>query len=137
MKLKDMKFKIVLPEGKTYIVGWDQIFGYEGEDCGVFARIPSPKDRIPWKDILLTKNSGYGFDGINEDIDIEVISDSSSIPDEPKLSWNDVTDICLKICGRGTKQSDDKIYCPHRDCNRRIHQDGKGPIIINESDFDD
>lgn len=69
MKLQDMKFKITDKKYNTVvIVGWDDIFGYEGEQCGVFART---RDR----DICLTHNSGYGFKGLNDNIDIEVIDE--------------------------------------------------------------
>lgn len=66
MKLKDMKFRVV-KDGKEHIFGWDAIFGYEGEDCGVFARVQDADD------ITLTNNSGYGFKGINADLEIEVV----------------------------------------------------------------
>ena len=67
LKLKDMVFRIKDVKGAVHDFGWDSIYGYEGEQCGVFARIESDND-----DLILTNNSGYGFKGINGDLEIEV-----------------------------------------------------------------
>lgn len=69
MKLADMRFRVIR-DGVPFEFGWNDIFGYEGETCGVFARVASPTRFRD--DIRLTSNSGYGFKGINGDLEIEV-----------------------------------------------------------------
>ena len=72
MKLANMRFRAKDTDGKIREFGWRDIFGYEGEVCGVFARIQTPDIHDLGGDIDLTYNSGYGFKGINGDLEIEV-----------------------------------------------------------------
>lgn len=71
MKLKDMRFRMTDPEGNTYEFGWDKIYGYEGEVSGVFIRECSLAARKADMNTL-TLNSGVSFDGINEELVLEV-----------------------------------------------------------------
>lgn len=69
MKLSEMQFKVTdKTTGESYVFGWEDIFGYEGESwlCGVYAR-------NGWKDIRLTYNTGDDFSGVNENLDIDVV----------------------------------------------------------------
>lgn len=74
MKLKDMRFR-VKQNGQEIVFGWKQIWGYEGEVCGVFA---TDKDNQCKGTVTLTNNSGYGFKGINEDLEIEVFEEKEN-----------------------------------------------------------
>lgn len=72
MELKDFKFKITNKKtGESAVLTFDDIYGYEGEDCGVFIRI---SDNIPdsLSGVAVNHNSGYGFKGLNEDLEIEL-----------------------------------------------------------------
>lgn len=72
MKLKDMRFKVTDNEtGKSYVVGWSDIYGYErgSSESGVFAKISK------YSSIRLTSNTIGGFYGVNEDLDIEIVRD--------------------------------------------------------------
>lgn len=73
MKLVDMKFKAIMPDGKEYFFGWKDVFGIEDGtgDKSVFGVYANTLQG----DIKLTHNSGWTPNaGINEDIEIEVIS---------------------------------------------------------------
>lgn len=48
-------------DGKEFQFTLNDLYGYEGEDCGVF---------ISGLGIALNYNSGYGFEGMNPDIEI-------------------------------------------------------------------
>lgn len=117
MKLSDMRFKITdKKKNITCIVGWDRIYGYEGEECGVFVRL----DESTLSDLCLTSNSGYGFEGINEDIDIEVMSVGEVLDQvvikETELTDEQVEEICIKKCGTCLKMSDGSILCIAQSC---------------------
>lgn len=71
MKLKDMMFRMVDPEGKPYEFGWDKIYGYEGEENGVFIHGCSMSASKADMDTL-TLNSGWLDEGINEELELEV-----------------------------------------------------------------
>jgi hypothetical protein len=47
--------------GESFTFTFDDLYGYEGEECGVF---------IHGSGIALNYNSGYGDDGMNPDLDI-------------------------------------------------------------------
>lgn len=47
--------------GEDFQFSLDDLYGYEGEECGVF---------IGETGIPLNFNSGYGFEGMNPDIEI-------------------------------------------------------------------
>ena len=47
--------------GKTFAFTFDDLYGYEGEKCGVFIRGTGA---------ALNFNSGYGFDGMNSNLEI-------------------------------------------------------------------
>lgn len=47
--------------GKAFAFTLDDLYGYEGEKCGVFIRSVG---------IALNFNSGYGFDGMNPQLEL-------------------------------------------------------------------
>lgn len=74
MKLKDIKFRFTDEKGIAHTFGWNDIYGYESvgglfglEQSGVFARLDGTDNSI-----ALTYNSGNGFNGINEDLDVDL-----------------------------------------------------------------
>ena len=67
--------KFVITKGtsnESAIISLNDLYGYEGEVCGTLIRydIDIPNGL---KGEMINYNSGYGFKGINEDIDIEII----------------------------------------------------------------
>lgn len=75
MKLKDFRFKLTNIETKeSAILSFDDIFGYEGEDNGVF--VCHDRKHIPesLQDEAINYNSGYGYMGLNEIWDIEYVT---------------------------------------------------------------
>jgi len=73
MRLDEFKFKVTDKEsGASAVLSFNDLFGYEGEECGIFIR--HDLDHIPdeLKDKAINYNSGYGHNGINEDIDIKI-----------------------------------------------------------------
>lgn len=71
MRLEDFRFKLT-KDGETFKAGFDDLQGYEGEDCGIFISYASktaPKSLIGEKVI---DNSGWGLNGVVDGWEIEV-----------------------------------------------------------------
>lgn len=71
MRLEDFRFKLT-KDGETFIAGFDDLQGYEGEDCGIFISYGSktaPKRLVGEK---IVDNSGWGLNGVVDGWDIEV-----------------------------------------------------------------
>lgn len=58
-----------LKSGKEFRFTLDDLYGYEGEENGVFIR---------GKGIALNYNSGYGFSGMNPELEIYDVKISNS-----------------------------------------------------------
>lgn len=71
MKLKDMRFKITNENGCSFVIGWDDIFGSDKEKPGVYSYVQH--GQYTENIIQLSRNSVYGFGGLNDKLDIEVI----------------------------------------------------------------
>lgn len=71
MRLEDFRFKLT-KDGETFIAGFDDLQGYEGEDCGIFISYGSktaPKRLVGEK---IVDNSGWGLNGVVDGWEIEV-----------------------------------------------------------------
>ena len=79
MKVKDLKFKITDANGESIVIGFDDLYGYEGEVCGVLIRydtIENQNDKFGTT--MVNYNSGYGFRGLDEDFaecDVEIVEE--------------------------------------------------------------
>ena len=74
MDISDFKFRITNKTTKeSIVIGFNDIFGYESEVCGVFIR--HDLDDIPesFKDACINHNSGYGCNGLNTIWDVEAV----------------------------------------------------------------
>ena len=73
MRVDEFKFKVTKKStNESAIISLNDLYGYEGEVCGTLIRydIDIPNGL---KGEIINYNSGYGFKGINEDVDIEII----------------------------------------------------------------
>ena len=71
MRLEDFIFKLT-KDGETFKACFDDLQGYEGEDCGIFISYASkaaPKSLIGEK---VVDNSGWGLNGVVDGWEIEV-----------------------------------------------------------------
>ena len=83
VKLEDFRFILRRNGIETEALSFDDIFGYEGESCGVFLREEKCKPfndavadgLIPYEKDLpkLNANSGYGFCGICPGWEVKVM----------------------------------------------------------------
>lgn len=70
MRIDDFKFRVTHKRsGKSAILTLNDLYGYEGEVCGILIR---PDLDVPeeLRGEVLVYNSGYGFNGGNDEFDI-------------------------------------------------------------------
>lgn len=74
MNIKDFKFKLSR-DGKSAILTFDDLYGYEGEVCGVLIKWGKEYDYIPYEfqGELINENSGYDYKGLDESWDIDYV----------------------------------------------------------------
>lgn len=63
MKIKDLRLKVTDEDGNWIIIGFEDIYGYEGERNGVFLY---RDDESKFKYDVVNYNSGYGDNGLHE-----------------------------------------------------------------------
>ncbi|AKN33762.1 hypothetical protein Ccar_24225 [Clostridium carboxidivorans P7] len=88
MRADKFKFKVTNKKtGDSAIISLDDIYAYEGEVCGVLIGYDESELAKEYGDdykarpyipnslagIAINYNSGYGFKGINEDLDFEYV----------------------------------------------------------------
>lgn len=74
MNISEYRFKITNKiTGESAIIDFDDLFGYEGEECGVF--IKNGVDHIPItiQNEAINYNSGYGYKGLNNVWEVESV----------------------------------------------------------------
>ena len=68
MKVKDLRLKITDKNGESIIIGFNDLYGYEGELCGVFIKdttIENQKSKFSAD--IVNRNSGCGYYGLDKD----------------------------------------------------------------------
>ena len=73
IKVKDLRLKITDEDSNSILIGFDDIYGYEGEVCGVFL---CGDDKSKFKYDTVNYNSGYGKCGLDDgfaECDVEVL----------------------------------------------------------------
>jgi len=79
MKVNEFKFRVTdAKPGASAVISLADIFGYEGEQCGVFICYPRYNGKTYNEElagVAINYNSGYGYIGINPNIEIEHIKD--------------------------------------------------------------
>lgn len=88
MRADEFKFKVTNKKtGDSAVISLDDIYGYEGEICGVLIcgddselakKYPGEYKARPYipdkmAGIAINYNSGCGYEGINEDLDFEYV----------------------------------------------------------------
>lgn len=84
MRLEDFRFKLT-KDGETFIAGFDDLQGYEGEVCGILISYGSktaPERLIGEK---IVDNSGWGLNGVVDGWEIEVDLDQISKSQEETI----------------------------------------------------
>jgi hypothetical protein len=81
MKASELKFRVTNKKtGESAIISLNDIFGYEGERCGVFVSYNTELDGktktwIPdsLKGSTINYNSGYGYDGEADELEFDYV----------------------------------------------------------------